>query len=154
MQITEAVKNLAVAMGGAEKATDITTDQIAETIQYIVDNWETISAGLGGSTAVTVDTLSGATETGKAVMKAANAAAARTAIGAGTQYTLPAATTSTLGGVKEAATVAAVSVADASTAIAAEYAQAEVQAIATLTNANKAAINSIITNLKTAGIMA
>lgn len=154
MQITEAVKNLAVAMGGAEKATDITPDQIAETIQYIADNWETISAGLGGGTAVTVDTLSGATETGKAVMKAANAAAARTAIGAGMQYTLPAATTSTLGGVKEAATVAAVSVADASTAIAAEYAQAEVQAIATLTNANKAAINSIITNLKTAGIMA
>lgn len=104
MQIIEAVKNLAVAMGGAEKAADITTDQIAETIQYIADNWETISAGLGG--------------------------------------------------VKKAATVAAVSATDASTAIAATYTQAEVQAIATLANANKAAINAILTNLKAAGIMA
>ena len=36
-----------------------------------------------------VDTLGGATEVGKAVMKAADAGAARTAIGAGTPYTLP-----------------------------------------------------------------
>ena len=77
----------------------------------------------GGSGAASVDTLDGATDTGKAVMKAADAAAAREAIGAGTSefsgsyndlsnkptipsaYTLPAATTSALGGVKQAAHV-------------------------------------------------
>ncbi|WP_200840585.1 hypothetical protein [Geminicoccus flavidas] len=40
------------------------------------------SSGEGGS--VTVDTLSGATAVGRSVMKAADGAAARTAIGAGT----------------------------------------------------------------------
>ncbi|NEG96008.1 hypothetical protein GFD17_04380 [Bifidobacterium sp. SMB2] len=55
--------------------------------------------------APTADTLSGATATGKAVLKAADAAAARTAIGAGTPYVLPAAGTA-LGGVKRAAYVA------------------------------------------------
>lgn len=120
MQIIDAIKNLIVAMGGADEASDITSDQIAETIQYLADNWETISASIGG----------------------------------GGSYILPAATASTLGGVKEAATVEAVSAADASTAIAATYTQAEVQAIATLANANKTAINAILTNLKAAGIMA
>ncbi|PJM72340.1 hypothetical protein CS006_10410 [Bifidobacterium primatium] len=55
--------------------------------------------------APTADTLSGATATGRAVLKATDAAAARTAIGAGTPYTLPAAGTA-LGGVKRAAYVA------------------------------------------------
>lgn len=67
----------------------------------------------------TVDTLSGATDTGKSLMKAASAGAARAAIGAGTSdfsgsyndlsdkpsipsaYTLPAASASELGGVKQ-----------------------------------------------------
>lgn len=40
--------------------------------------------------APTIDTLSGVTATGKAVAKAADAAAARTAIGAGTPVTIPA----------------------------------------------------------------
>ena len=53
----------------------------------------------------------------------------------------------------QADAVAPVSAADASTAISAEYAQAEVQAIATLANANKAAINALITNLTAAGLM-
>lgn len=44
-----------------------------------------------GGSAPTVDTLHGATDTGRAVMKATNAAAARSAIGAGTPYALPAA---------------------------------------------------------------
>ena len=79
--------------------------------------------GDGGEDA-TVDTLQGATETGRALMKAASAGAARSAIGAGTSsfsgsyndlsdkpsipsaYKLPAATTSTLGGVKMASHVA------------------------------------------------
>ena len=78
----------------------------------------------GGGEAATVDTLQGATETGRALMKAASANAARSAIGAGTSsfsgsyndltdkpsipsaYKLPAATTSALGGVKMAAHVA------------------------------------------------
>ena len=67
----------------------------------------------------TVGTLSGATDTGKSLMKAASAGAARAAIGAGTSdfsgsyndlsdkpsipsaYTLPAASASELGGVKQ-----------------------------------------------------
>ena len=67
----------------------------------------------------TVDTISGATDTGKNLMKAASAGAARAAIGAGTSdfsgsyndlsdkpsipsaYTLPAASASALGGVKQ-----------------------------------------------------
>ena len=67
----------------------------------------------------TVDTISGATDTGKNLMKAASAAAARSAIGAGTSnfsgsyndlsdkpsipsaYKLPAASASALGGVKQ-----------------------------------------------------
>ena len=53
----------------------------------------------------------------------------------------------------QADAVTPVSALDASTAIAAEYAQAEVQAIATLANANKAAINTMITNLTAAGLM-
>ena len=82
-----------------------------------------IEGGSGGGEAATVDTLQGATETGRSLMKAASAAAARSAIGAGTSnfsgsyndlsdkpsipsaYKLPAATTSALGGVKMAAHV-------------------------------------------------
>ena len=76
-----------------------------------------------GEGQATVDTLQGATETGRSLMKAASANAARSAIGAGTSsfsgsyndltdkpsipsaYKLPAATTSALGGVKMAAHV-------------------------------------------------
>lgn len=43
-----------------------------------------------GGSAPTVDTLHGVTDTGRAVMKATNAAAARSAIGAGTPYALDA----------------------------------------------------------------
>lgn len=58
-----------------------------------------------GGSAPTVDTLHGATDTGRAVMKATNAAAARSAIGAGTPYALPAAGAA-IGGVKKATAVA------------------------------------------------
>ena len=57
------------------------------------------------------------------------------------------------GGGGQADAVTPVSAADASSAISAEYIQAEIQAIATLANANKAAINALITSLKTAGLM-
>lgn len=52
-----------------------------------------------------------------------------------------------------AANVPAVSASDASTAISAEYTQTEVQAIATLANANKAAVNAVISELVAAGLM-
>ena len=118
MTISEAIKNLIVAIQGSGAAKDIDEQTIAQVINYMAENWATISAGIGGS-----------------------------------EYELPAATTSALGGVKEAAAVTAVSAADASTSISAAYTQAEVQAIATLANANKKAINAIIANLKASGAM-
>lgn len=118
MQIVDAIKNLAIAMKGSGSVEDISTDQIAETIQYMADNWGDISAGMGGES-----------------------------------YVLPAATTSALGGVKKSAAVTSVSAANA-TAAGAEYDQTIAQSAVTLANANKTAINQIITNLKAAGIMA
>ena len=56
-------------------------------------------------------------------------------------------------GGNKAANVPAISVPDASASISAEYTQAEVQAIATLANANKVAINALISALVSAGIM-
>lgn len=107
-----------------------------------------------GSTPPTVDTLTGATATGKAVMKATDAAAARTAIGAGTSslivgtsatqakagnYTPTSAEVGTaLKAKTQVAALTAVAVADATDATTA----------AALANANKAAINAIITALK------
>ncbi|MEL5392867.1 head fiber protein [Serratia nevei] len=55
---------------------------------------------------VTVDQITDASSVGKSVLKAADAAAARTAIGAGAPYTLPAATTAAIGGVNQGAAVA------------------------------------------------
>ena len=118
MQIVDAIKNLTIAMKGCGSVEDITTDQIAEAIQYIADNWGTISAGIGGG-----------------------------------DYELPAATTSALGGVKKSTAVASVSAADA-TAAGSAYDQTIAQSTVALANANKAAINQIIANLKAAGIMA
>lgn len=118
MQIVDAIKNLTIAMKGSGSVEDITTDQIAEAIQYIADNWETISDGIGGG-----------------------------------EYELPAATTSALGGVKKSTAVASVSAADA-TAAGSAYDQTIAQSTVALANANKAAINQIIANLKAAGIMA
>ena len=119
MQIVDAIKNLTIAMKGSGSVEDITADQIADAIQYIADNWDTISAGIGG----------------------------------GEPYELPAASEATLGGVKKAATVAGVSAADAAAAGGA-YDQTVAQSAVVLANANKAAINAILANLKAAGIMA
>lgn len=107
-----------------------------------------------GGTAPTVDTLTGATAVGKAVMKATDAAAARTAIGAGTSnlavgttaatakagnYVPTSAEVSTaLKAKAQVAALTAVAVADATDATTA----------AALANANKAAINAIIAALK------
>ncbi len=70
----------------------------------------------------------------------------------GSSYTLPEATETTLGGVKKSAEVSSVSVSDA-TAAGEAYDQAIAQSVVALANANKTAINAIITNLKAAGIM-
>ena len=117
MQIVDAIKNLTIAMKGSGSVEDITTDQIADAIQYMADNWESISAGISSCS-----------------------------------YELPAATDSTLGGVKMATAVEAVSTADATVAGEA-YDQTTAQSTVALSNANKAAINAILTNLKAAGIM-
>lgn len=106
------------------------------------------------SAPATVDTLTGATVVGKAVMKATDAAAARTAIGAGTSNLAvgTTATTAKAGNYTPTSTevgnalrtktainaLAAVTVADATDATTA----------AALANANKAAINAIIAALK------
>lgn len=47
MQIVDAPKNLVIVMQGRRSLEDITTDQIAETIQYMDDNGSMISAGIG-----------------------------------------------------------------------------------------------------------
>ena len=70
----------------------------------------------------------------------------------GEPYTLPAATTSTLGGVKKSSAATVVSVADA-TAAGDAYDKTVAQSVVALANGNKAAINDIITKLKAAGIM-
>lgn len=60
-------------------ADKFTAADLAHIEQGIAD-----AGGGGGAEPVTADTLKGATDTGKSVLKAATAAAARTAIGAGT----------------------------------------------------------------------
>ncbi|MGX1958438.1 head fiber protein [Serratia proteamaculans] len=56
---------------------------------------------IAGGGDITSSQITDATTVGKAVLTATDAAAARTAIGAGAPYTLPAATTSVNGGVKK-----------------------------------------------------
>lgn len=110
--------------------------------------------GAGAGTAATVDTLSGATAVGKSVMKATDAAAARTAIGAGTSSIVvgTGATNAKAGNYVPTS-------AEVSTAL---KAKAQITALAAVTapnatddptawalaNANKVAINAIIAALK------
>lgn len=101
----------------------------------------------------TADTLSGATDTGKAVLKAASAEAARGAIGAGTPYTLPAAGTA-LGGVKKGTAVATVTAADAVAAAGAAPTKAEYDAVVTELNETKRQLNALLASLKAAGTIA
>lgn len=104
--------------------------------------------------APTVDTLSGATATGKAVMKAIDATAARTAIGAGTSNLAIGALVTNAKAGNYVPTSAEVSTAlkakaqiTALAAVATPNATDEATAIA-LANANKTAINLIIAALK------
>ncbi|WP_331709841.1 head fiber protein [Paenibacillus riograndensis] len=100
--------------------------KIRAVIQYLEEN----PAG-GGSGSVTWASITGK----PAVIAAgADAAAARTAIGAGTPYTLPAATASVIGGVKQAATQANSTATDVAGVV--------------------ADLNAMLAKLKAAGIMA
>ena len=110
--------------------------------------------GVGGE-AATVDTLQGATETGRAIMKAESAEAARSAIGAGTSSfsgsyndlsnkpTVPAA----------ADAVADVSAADAAAAAADTVTRAEFDAVVTLANEAKSKLNSLLAAMRTSGLL-
>lgn len=131
MKNVEALKKLAVAMKGSGSEADITEERIAGVILYMAEHWDEFNSGSGAP--VSVDTLSGATETGKSLMKAADAQTARNAIGAGEPYTLPAAG-DVIGGVKKCAAVDFTK--DAATA----------ETCAT-------AIDALITNMKAAGMM-
>ena len=131
MRNVDALKKLAVAMKGSGTASDIDADRIAGVISYIADHWSEFNGGAGGS--VSVDTLSGATATGKSLMKAESQEEARAAIGAGTPYTLPAAGDNS-GGVKKCATV--------------EFTTGSATA-----ETCAAAIDALITNMKAAGMM-
>ena len=131
MKNVEALKKLAVAMKGSGSEADITEERIAGVILYMAEHWDEFNTGSG--TSVSVDTLSGATETGTSLMKAADAQTARNAIGAGEPYTLPAAGDA-IGGVKKCAAVDFTK--DSATA----------ETCAT-------AIDALITNMKAAGMM-
>ena len=126
--------------------------------------------GGDGGEAATVDTLVGATETGKSLMKASNAEAARSAIGAGTSSfsgsyndlsdkpaipTAPSAATTTAAGlVKKSSGVSTVSAADAAAAASDTVTKSEFDAVVTLVNSCKAQINDLISKAKSAGQMA
>lgn len=123
--------------------------------------------GGGGGEAATVDTLGGATETGKSLMKASDAEAARSAIGAGTSSfsgsyddltgkpTIPTAATTTVAGlVKKSSAVSAVASASAAAAAGDAPTKAEFDAVVTLVNELKTQVNDLITKAKTAGQMA
>ena len=123
--------------------------------------------GGGGGEAATVDTLGGATETGKSLMKASNAEAARNAIGAGTSSfsgsyddltgkpTIPtAATTNAAGIVKKSSGVSVVASADATAATGEAPTKAEFDAVVTLANELKKQVNDLIRKAKKAGQMA
>lgn len=126
--------------------------------------------GGDGGEAATVDTLVGATDTGKSLMKASNAEAARSAIGAGTSSfsgsyndlsnkpTIPtapsAATTTAAGLVKKSSAVSAVASANAAAAAGDAPTKAEFDAVVTLANELKTQVNDLISKAKTAGQMA
>ncbi|MRM91182.1 hypothetical protein EAI28_22925 [Faecalicatena contorta] len=102
--------------------------------------------GGGSVEEITTDQIAGAIQ-----YMADNWETIKAGIGGGS-YELPAATTSTLGGVKKSAAVVEVSAADA-TAAGEAYDQTVAQSVVTLANGNKVAINDIIAKLKAAGIM-
>lgn len=109
-------------------------DPTAATGRISLFDADGIPVSPGGSTPPTADTLQGVTAVGRKVLKAADEATARIAIGAGTPYSLPTATTGAIGGVKKAAAVSTAAT------------DADAAAIVTT-------LNDLITKLKTAGII-
>lgn len=115
----QAMRELAAKMTGGN-IDDVPSGNLEEICSYIAEHY---AGGSGTAEKTTADTLEGATDTGKSLLKAADAAAARKAIGAGTSsfsgkytdlsekpvipaaYTLPSAGAA-IGGVKKAAAVA------------------------------------------------
>ena len=70
---------------------------------------------------------------------------------AGEAYELPEATTGAIGGVRKAGATAAVSAADAAQAATETVTKAEFDAVVALANANKAAVNDLISKAQAAG---
>lgn len=121
-------------------------------IQFVDENDRPIDIG-GAATDITADAITDATAVGKNLLKAKDAATARTSIGAGTSsfsgayndltgkptipaaYTLPAASTTTLGGVKKGAAVPDLA--------------ADADATATV-----AKVNALLAQLRAAGVIA
>lgn len=126
--LERSMKEVAAALTG--RGADEIPDHLEDICSFIAENYSG-----GGQTAATVDTLEGATDIGKSLMKAESAQAAREVMGAGEPYSLPAATEQAIGGVKKAAAVS----------FTADSATAETCA---------AAMEQLINSLKTAGIMA
>ena len=71
----------------------------------------------------------------------------------GSAYTLPAATTAALGGVKKGAAVAAVSAADAAAAAGDTPTKAEFDAVVAELNETKKRLNAALASLKAAGVI-
>lgn len=120
-----------------------------ETVSLHIDNMP------GAGSAASVDTIEGATETGRSLMMAADATAARTAIGAGTSDFSGAyddlSGKPTIPGV--AAAVADVSAADATAAAADAVTKAEFDAVVTLANETKAELNALLSSMRTSGML-
>ncbi|MCH9274996.1 head fiber protein [Bifidobacterium amazonense] len=115
--------------------------------------WDAVT-GKPATYPASVSSISGAGATGLNVLKAGTADAARTAIGAGTPYTLPAATAAALGGIKKASGVTAISTADPAAAAGDAPTKAEYDALVALCAELKAKYNTLVSAGKTAGFLA
>lgn len=113
-------------------------------IQDLSERVATLEEGGEGATTVTAANITDATATGRSVLTAANAAAARTAIGAGAPYTLPNATSSVRGGVLQTAGSHTAAVAAVGT---------DVETLATELNALITKYNALLAALKTSGVV-
>lgn len=115
-----------------------------ENVQAINENFAELAGGGGGNTSVTVDSITDATTVGKNVLKAADAAAVRTVIGAGTSNLTIGTTASTAKAGNYVPTWAEVSSKPAVIAAGADQAAARtVLGLGTLATANTVAYASV-----------
>lgn len=117
--------------------------------KYLDDTGHFSEVDSSGTT-VTSEQITDATAVGKSLIKAADAGAARSAIGAGTPYTLPAATASVKGGVNQGAAVTNVGSQTVSGADAAAVATSATSAV----NAVATKVNDLLAQLRASGIIA